>query len=82
MSQVPYAPPVAPSADGILATAKETAEEIHLTPSLLAFIALRQRGALGTLPEELLHPEDALLQSYVEERILVNTGPPWWREAL
>ena len=51
-------------------------------PSLLASIAPRQRVMLGTLPEAISHPEESLLQYYVEEVIPVSTGPPWSQEAL
>ena len=35
---------------------------------------------MGTLPEAVLRPEAALLQTYVKEGIPVHTGPPWLRQ--
>ena len=37
---------------------------------------------MGTLPEKILHPEASLLQTNIEEGILVHTGPPWLRQDL
>ena len=34
------------------------------------------------LPASVLHPAADLIQSYAEEGIPVNTGPPWSMEAL
>ena len=82
MSQVPYPPLVAPLIDDLAVTDKATTEEIHRTPSLITFIALWQRGMVGTLLVTVLHPASDLLQSYTEGGILVNTLPPWSMEAL
>ena len=76
MEQAPYPPPAATSLDNIEATSKATTEEIHRAPSLLTFIDLWQRGTLATITAAVLHPTAALLQSYIEEGILVKEGQP------
>ena len=76
MPQVPYPHPALPSVDDPAGQAKSTAEDIKHYTSLLAFIYSWQRETLGMLLVA------ALLQSYVEEGILISTGPPWLREAL
>ena len=80
--QAPYPPLSNPLVENLEATSKETSEEIHCAPSLLAFIDSRQHGALGTLPESVLHPVKSLLQTYAEKGILVHTGSPCPRQAL
>ena len=68
--------------DNLVATSKATTEELHHAPSLLAFISSRKRGMLGTLQEAFLRPEVDILQNYLEEGILVPTGPTWPRQAM
>ena len=82
MAQATYPPPVATSRDDLAATAKSTSRELHLAPSLLVFLASKQRKTLGTLPEAAWHPEASLLNSYIEEGIPVHTVPPWSIRAL
>ena len=81
-AQAPYPPPVDSPTDDLAALAKATAREILEAPSLLSFLASKQRKTLGGLPEGVKHPASALLHKYVEEGIPANTGPPWSPEAL
>ena len=74
MAQAPQPFPFVPQVDGLLETAKATANEIHRTLSLLIFISLRKRGTLGALLAAALHLAAALLQSYLDEVIPVNIG--------
>ena len=76
MSQVTYLPLLVLPVDNLAATTKSTVEEIHRAPSLLAFIASRERGKLGALTDTVLHPSPSLLKTYVEEVILFHIGPP------
>ena len=78
----PTPPPVDPPTDDLAATANATAREILNAPSLLSFLASKQRNTLGCLSEGGEHPSAALLQIYVEESIPAHTGPPWSPEAL
>ena len=73
MAQATYRSPVATTMDELADTSKEIARELHSTPSLLAFLASKQRKTLGTLPEVVRHPAAALLHSYSEEVIQVHT---------
>ena len=61
---------------------KATAREILNAPSLLLFLASKQRNTLGGLPEGVKHLAAALLQTYVEKGIPAHTGPPWSPQAL
>ena len=56
-----------PSAAYLAEKDKATADEIHRAPSLLTFIDLQKQGMLGKLLATVLHPEEDLLQSYIEE---------------
>ena len=68
--------------ENLTETAKETTKELHREPYLLDFIASRQWGTLGMLLEAVLRPKAALIQTYIEEGILVHTGLPWSIQAL
>ena len=61
-----YPPPIDSPTDALAATAKATAREILEAPSLLSFLASKQRKTLGGLPEGVKHPAAALLKMYVE----------------
>ena len=63
VAQSPYPSPAAPSSYDLAETYKATTEEIHRAPFFLAFIALRQRGTLGTLLAAVLHLTAALLNT-------------------
>ena len=65
-AQAPYPPPVDSPTDDLAATAKATAREIREAPSLMPFLASKQRKTLGSLPEEVKHPAAALLKKYVK----------------
>ena len=82
MAQAPYPPPVAQLTDNLVATAKATAREILSAPSLLLFLAIKQRKTLGGLPEGVRHPAADLLRTYVEEGIPDHIGAPWLPHAL
>ena len=43
---------------------------------------MNQQWVFGELPEAVLHLEDSLLKTYLEEVILVHTGLPWYRKDL
>ena len=68
--------------DDLEETYQAKAEEIHLAPYLLSFIASYQQGTLGMLSASAFRPAVALLQYYVEEGIPVSTVPPWLKEVL
>ena len=61
--------------------ARATADDIRQASPLQDFIVSKQRGTLGVLLEAVSHPTSTFLQSYVEEDILVRTGPPCPRAA-
>ena len=82
MAQTPYPPSVNPLTENLAAMAKATSREILNTPSLLSFLASKQRKTLGGLPEGVRYPAAALLQTYVDEVIPDHTGPPWSPQAL
>ena len=73
---------MAPSEDNLAAKYQTTTEEIQRAPSLLAFISAQKQLMLGTLSAAFSHLAADLLQSYVEEGILVRPGLPYSREAL
>ena len=75
MVQAPYPPMSELSVDNLAATAKATDEDITRGPFHLELIDSRQRGTLGALPEAVLQPEAVFLHTYVEEGILIYTGP-------
>ena len=75
--QTTYPLPVVTPTDDIATTANTTAREILSAPSLLLFLASKQRKTLGSLSEGVMHPAAALIQSYVEEGITAHTGLPW-----
>ena len=56
--------------------------EIRQAVTLQDFIAYKQQRTLGAPPDVVSHPTATLLQSYVEEGIPANIGPPWLRVAL
>ena len=74
--------PIDPLTDDLKATAKATTKEILSAPSLLLFLASKQRKTLGGLPEGVRHTAADLLRTYVEEGIPVHTGPPWLNQLL
>ena len=82
IAQATYLSPMATARDDLADTAKATAREIHSVSPLLSFIASKQSKTLGNLPEAVEHPASALLNSYVEEGILVHTGLPRSRRTL
>ena len=82
MVQAPYPPLLDPPENNLVAMSKATSKENTRTPSLMAFVPSRQHGAFRVLPEAVLYPEAAHLQTCVEEGILVHTGPPWPMQAL
>ena len=82
MAQTPYPPLTVPSVDNLAATDKSTIKELHRAPYLLVFIDSWKQGVLGVILEAFFHPAGTLLQTYVEEVILVHTGPPWSMQAL
>ena len=82
MAQAPYPQPVDSPTDDLADTAKATAREILKAPSLLSFLASKQRNTLGGLPKGVKHPAVALLNKYVEEGIPAHTGAPWSPESL
>ena len=57
--------------------AKATTRELYCAPSLLAFLASKERKILGTMPEVVVHPAADLITSYVEQGISVHTGKLW-----
>ena len=65
-AQSPYLLPVDLPTDDLAATAKATAREILKAPSLLLFLASKQRNTLGSLYKGVKHPTAALLKKYVE----------------
>ena len=83
LEALPYAniaqapnPPPAESNDGDLATmAQEILDALSQDPFLTDFIPSRQWSTLGALPEAVQHPEDTLLQEYIDKGIPVHTGP-------
>ena len=75
-------PPVDPLTDNLAAMAKTNSREIINEPSLLSFLASKQRNILGGLPEGVRHPDADLLQTYVEEGIPDRTGSLWSPQAL
>ena len=82
MAQETYPPPATTPRDDLTDTDKTTARKLHRVPSLLAFLASKQRKTLGNLHEVVKHLEAVLLHSYTEEGILVHTGPSWSSRAL
>ena len=78
----PTLSPALSEVDYLASTARTTATEIRQAAPLEDFIASKQQITLGALSEAVTHPAATLLQSYVEEGIPVNTGPPWSRKAL
>ena len=64
--QAPNPPPNNSPTDDLAATDKATAKEILKAPSLLSFLAIKQRNTLGGMPKGVKHPAAALLQRYVE----------------
>ena len=68
--------------DNLAVTAKATTREILSTPSLLLFLASKQRKKLGVLIKGVKHPAEDLLPAYVEEGIPAHTGIPWLLQAL
>ena len=82
MAQKIYPPPVELSVNNLASTTAKTLEELKHSPSLTAFIAARQRGALGALLEAVRHSAAPLLWKYVAEGIPVHTGPAWTPQAL
>ena len=81
-TQAPYPLPFNSLTDDLAPTAKDTAREILEEPSLLSFLASKQRKTLGGLPEGVKHPATDILNTCVEEGIPAQTGPPWYLEAL
>ena len=81
-AQAPYPPSVAPLTYDLETTAKGTAREVLSTPSLLSLLSSKQRKTLGGLPKGVTLLSAYLLQSYVEDSIPVQTGPPWSPQAL
>ena len=62
--------------------AKASVREILNAPSLLLFLASKQRKTLGGLHKGVKHPAAALIRKYVEEGIPAHTAPfgvlrPW-----
>ena len=55
--------------DDLAAMAKATAREILTAPSLLSFLASKERNTLGGLTKGVKHPDAALIRNYVEEGI-------------
>ena len=82
LPQAPYPPPAVSEADDLASTARTTAKKIRQVASLEDFIASKQQSTLEALPAAVTHPAATLLQSYVDEGIPVNTGPPWSRNSL
>ena len=65
------------SVDKLVTTARETLESLEKPLYLTSFIASRQRGTLGALPEAVQHPEEPLLQKYVDKSIPLHTVLDW-----
>ena len=82
MEYATYSPLLDPPVENLATTAKETSEELRHLSSLLAFIYSQQRGTFGTLPESVFHMEEDLLQTYIEEVMMVHIGLHWSRQAL
>ena len=76
MTQASYPPLSESTADNLAEMKKATAKELTRAPSILDFIASRQQGTLGALSEAVIHLLVALIQTYVEEGIPVQTGLP------
>ena len=75
MAQATYPPPVVTRGENLEATEKTTTRELHCAPSLMVFLASKQRMMLGTLPEAVWHLAASFLHFYIEEGIPVHTIP-------
>ena len=80
--QAPYPLPVAPLTDKLAATAKATVREILIAPSILSFLASKQRKTLRGLPKGVMYLAADLILDYIEDGIPAHTGSPWFPQSL
>ena len=57
-------------------------EALTQASPLTDFISSRQRSTMGALPEVFQHPAAHLPCKYIDESIMVHTGPSWPQRAL
>ena len=61
MAQATYSPPAATPGYDLMDMAKAITRELHRAPSLLSFLASKQKKTLVTLQEAVRHPAASLL---------------------